>query len=107
MRVIPISRVHQTTGRTPDYYFVEAGKKAMCGELTLAINLLKRGLALQPTHYLCRFSLAILLFKHGLLVEATSIFHELSLVQPNDALPHYNLAVCLVQLGLPQPLSFD
>ena len=105
--MIPISKVHQTTGRTPDYYFVEAGKKAMCGELTLAINLLKRGLALQPTHYLCRFSLAILLFKHGLLVEATSIFHELSLVQPNDALPHYNLAVCLVQLGLPQPLSFD
>lgn len=54
----------------PDYYFIEAGKKAMRGELTSAIDLLKRGLVLNPDHYLCRFNHGVVMFKLGLISEA-------------------------------------
>ncbi len=57
-----------------DHYFIEAGKKAMRGELTSAIDFLKRGLAITPNHYLCRFNHGVLLFKFGLIVEASSDF---------------------------------
>lgn len=58
-----------------DYYFKEAGKKSMRGELTKAIELLKRGLLIQPKHYLCRHNHGILMFKFGLVVEATQDFY--------------------------------
>jgi tetratricopeptide (TPR) repeat protein len=85
----------------PDYYFVEAGKKAMRGELTSAIDMLKRGLSLQPNHFFCRFNHGVVLFKLGLIVEASNDFLSLTLSHPKEAWPHYNLAVCLAQMGLP------
>jgi len=103
MRVIPISKAPSSSGMNPDYYFVEAGKKAMRGELTSAIDFLKRGLALQPNHYLCQFNHGVLMFKFGLVTEAAQDFHTLSLSHPKEAWTHYNLAICLAQMGLPLP----
>jgi hypothetical protein len=54
-----------------DYYFIMAGKKASMGELAQAVDLLKRGLLLNPKHFFCRFSHGVVLFKLGLIVEAS------------------------------------
>jgi hypothetical protein len=67
---MPISRAPCAKGMNSDYYFIEAGKKSIRGELTSAIELLNRGLNLDPTHYLCRFNHGVLLFKFGLICEA-------------------------------------
>lgn len=71
MRVIPISKAPCAKGMNADHYFIEAGKKAMRGELTSAIDLLKRGLVLAPKHYLCRFNHGVVMFKFGLIAEAS------------------------------------
>jgi tetratricopeptide (TPR) repeat protein len=70
------------------------------GDLTKALELLKRGLELKPDHYLCRFNHGVILFKLGLILEATSDFHRLSTLHPEDPVVAYNLALCNVQLGL-------
>jgi tetratricopeptide (TPR) repeat protein len=70
LRVMPISRAPLNQGKSSDFYFVEAGKLSIKGELTKAIELLKRGLEIKPNHYLCRFNHGVLLFKLGLIVEA-------------------------------------
>jgi hypothetical protein len=67
---MPISRAPGAKGMNSDYYFIEASKKSIRGELTSAIELLNRGLNLDPTHFLCRFNHGVLLFKFGLICEA-------------------------------------
>lgn len=57
-------------GKNADFYFVEAGKQAMNNDLTKALEFLKRGLEIKPTHVLCRFNEGVILFKLGLIVEA-------------------------------------
>ena len=66
LRVMPINRVPQTQGMNSDYYFKEAAKKSLAGDLTHGIELLKRGLLLKPNHFLCRFNHGVLMFKFGL-----------------------------------------
>jgi hypothetical protein len=44
LRIIPISRAPVGKGKNADFYFVEAGKKSMRGELPSAFDLLRRGL---------------------------------------------------------------
>jgi hypothetical protein len=46
IRVMPIWKAPCAKGMNADYYFKEAGKKSMRGELPQAIDLLKRGLIL-------------------------------------------------------------
>jgi len=57
-------------GKNADYYFIQAAKKSVRGDLTVAIDLLKRGLLITPDHYKCRFNLGVLMFKFGLIFEA-------------------------------------
>lgn len=75
---------------------MEAGKLSLKGDLPKAIELLKRGLELKPNHYLCRFNHGVLLFKLGLIIEATQDFTSLLETHPNDPLTAYNLAICKV-----------
>ncbi len=86
----------------PDFYFVEAGKKALGGDLTSALDYLKRGLAINPTHYFCAFNHGVLLFKFGLIAEAADEFYALTKIYSKEAWPSYNLAICLLCMGLPQ-----
>lgn len=102
LRVIPISKAPEPKGMNSDYYFIMAGKQAMQGELPHAIDLLKRGLLQTPTHYLCRFMHAVILFKFGLIAESAQDFHTLTITNPKEFLPHFNLSICLLQMGLPQ-----
>lgn len=101
LRVMPVARAPHCKGMNADYYFIEAGKIATRGDLTKAIDLLKRGLALTPGHFLCRFNLGVLFFKFGLVVEAAHEFQHLTLTHAHEAMAHYNLAVCLSQMGTP------
>lgn len=61
-----------------DYYFKEASKKCLREEMPKAIDLVKRGLALNPQHYLCRFLQGVMMFKLGLVCEASSDFYLLT-----------------------------
>lgn len=70
LRVIPTSKAPCAKGMNADHFFIQAGKRATGGELTSAIDSLKRGLALVPNHYLCRFNHGVVLFKFGLVTEA-------------------------------------
>lgn len=85
----------------PDFYFVEAGKKALGGDLTSALDYLNKGLAINPTHYFCAFNHGVLLFKFGLITEAANDFHTLTKTNPKEAWPNYNLAICMLCMGLP------
>lgn len=94
LRVMPISRAPFTSGKNSDYYFIEAGKLSLKGDLTKAIELLKKGLELKPNHYLCRFNYAVLLFKLGLIIEASNEFETILKEMPRDAWSAYNYAIC-------------
>ena len=74
LRIMPISRAPLAQGKTPDYYFLEAAKKALGGDLTAAIEQLKRALILNPNHFICRFNHGVLMFKFGLIQEAMNDF---------------------------------
>lgn len=76
LRVIPISKAPfaSSSGKNADFYFIEAGKLGLKNDLTKALEFLKRGLELKPEHYLCRFNHGVVLFKLGLIVEATKDF---------------------------------
>jgi len=94
--VIPISRAPVGKGMNSDYYFVEACKKSLRGDMPHAIELLKRGLLINPNHFLCRFNHGVLLFKFGLIVEAAQDFKELTISNPKEPLTFFNLAICLM-----------
>lgn len=96
LRVMPSSRAPCAKGMNEDHYFVQACKKAVSGELTSAMDLLKRGLALKPNHFLCKFNHGVVQFKFGLITEACQDFQELTEIHPDESWPYYNLAVCLV-----------
>lgn len=74
LRIMPISRAPLAQGKTPDYYFREAAKDSLSGDLTKAIERLKRGLMINPDHFLCRFNHGVLMFKQGLILEACEDF---------------------------------
>lgn len=57
-----------------DFYFREAAKKSLMGDLTYAVDLLKRGLLMKPDHYQCRFNHGVLMFKFGLIRIAVEDF---------------------------------
>lgn len=96
---MPVSKAPCAKGMNEDHFFVQAGKKAISGELTAAIDMLKRGLAIKPNHYLCKFNHGVVQFKFGLITEASQDFYDLTQDCPDEAWPHYNLAVCLTQMG--------
>jgi hypothetical protein len=48
LRVMPISRAPLVQGKNSDFYFVEAAKMSLKGNLTSAIQMLKKGLELKP-----------------------------------------------------------
>jgi tetratricopeptide (TPR) repeat protein len=66
-----------------DFYFLEAAKKSLRGELCQAIDLLKRGLIMTPDHYECRFNHGVLMLKFGLIKEAVEDFDSLVKSHPN------------------------
>ena len=101
LRIMPISRAPLVQGKTPDYYFIEAAKKSLSGDLTHAIELLKRGLLIKPNHFLCRFNHGVLMFKMGLIKEARSDFEMLIHPGLKEPWVYFNLATCLIQLGRP------
>lgn len=68
---MPLSRAPLVQGKNSDFYFVEAAKISLKGDLTLAIEMLKKGLEIKPNHLLCRFNHGVLMFKLGLISEAT------------------------------------
>ena len=96
LRIMPINRAPQTIGKNADFYFIEGSKLGLKGDLAKAIEYLKRGLEIKPTHYLCRFNHAVILFKLGLILEATKDFQDLNATYPEDPIVAYNLAVALV-----------
>lgn len=99
IRVLPTARVPNTQGKTADYYFKEAAKKSVAGELTYGIELLKKGLLINPNHLQCRFNHGVILFKFGLIKEALSDFETIVLNHPRKELwAYYNRAICLIQL---------
>ena len=103
LRIMPMSRAPLAQGKTPDYYFLEAAKKSLSGDLTSAIELLKRGLLINPNHYICRFNHGVLMFKFGLIRNAIKDFERLT-KHPHgkkDPWVFYNLATCLIQTGKP------
>lgn len=103
LRIMPISRAPLAQGKTPEFYFLEAAKKSLSGDLTSAIELLKRGLHINPNHFICRFNHGVLLFKFGLIKDAAEDFDMLTTHQHGrrDPWVFYNLATCLIQLGRP------
>ena len=64
---MPLSRMPFIRSKDADFYFVESYKKAESGDLTNAIELLKKGLDLKPNHLLCKFNFAVIKFKVGLI----------------------------------------
>lgn len=101
LRVMPVSSGCQPKGMNSDFFFLEAAKKSLRGDLCQAVDLLKRGLKMTPGHYQCKFNHGVLMFKFGLIKEAIVDFECLVKSHPNQAWPHFNLAICLVQMGLP------
>lgn len=100
LRVMPVSRAPLIQGKNSDYYFIEAAKLSLKGDLPRAIEQLKKGLELKQNHLLCRFNQGVLLFKLGLIQEATTDFKLLySLYSLKEPTVCYNLAVCLAQQG--------
>jgi tetratricopeptide (TPR) repeat protein len=99
IRVMPTGRVPNTQGKTADYYFKEAAKKSVAGELTYGIELLKKGLLINPNHMQCRFNHGVLMFKFGLVREALEDFETIVRNHPRKELwAYYNRAICLIQL---------
>lgn len=101
LKVMPVKQCPQPKGKNSDFFFIEAAKKSLRNELTQAVDLLKRGLQLNPKHYYCRFNHGVLMFKFGFIVEAVEDFKKLTDSHPQYSWPYYNLAISLVQLGLP------
>jgi len=66
-----------------DFFFREAAKKSLRGDITHAIDLLKRGLLMTPGHYQCRFNHGVLMFKFGLVKEGLEDFKKLTESHPN------------------------
>jgi hypothetical protein len=67
LRIMPLSRAPSIQGKNSDFYFVEASKLSLRGDLTSAIEMLKKGLELKPTHLICRFNHGVVMFKLGLI----------------------------------------
>ena len=103
LRVMPVSRAPLVRAKNSDYYFIEAGKNANCGAIPDAIELLKRGLAIKDNHFLCRFNHGVIMFKIGLIEEASNDFMSLTTEMPGkkDAWVYFNLATCFLQMGKP------
>ena len=98
LRIMPISKAPLAQGKTPDYYFLEAAKKSLSGDLTSAVEMLKRGLYINPNHFLCRFNHGVLMFKFGLIREAMKDFEQLT-QHPhgnNKPMVFYNYAICMI-----------
>ena len=93
---MPSGRAPTTIGKNSDYYFIEASKLSLKGDLPSAIEMLKKGLELKPNHYLCRFNHGVLLFKLGLIQEAKEDFEFLDKQNSKEPLSSYNLAVCCI-----------
>jgi len=76
-----------------------ATKQALVNDLTLAIETTNKGLSLFPNHLFCRFLHGVLMYKLGLLVDAESDFRVVTKLHPRELAGHYNLALCLFQMG--------
>ena len=96
LRVMPVSRAPKTIGKNSDYYFIEACKLGLKSELPSAIEMIKKGLALKPTHFLCRFNHGVLQFKLGLVQEAMADFEMACKLFPKEIFASYNLAICYI-----------
>ena len=106
---MPISRAPLAQGKTPDYYFREAAKKSLSGDLTSAIELLKRGLIINPNHFICRFNHGVLMFKFGLIGQAMKDFESLTTNRSGckDPWVFFNLATCLIQINYPEKPLYE
>lgn len=99
LRIMPLSRAPLAQGKNSDFYFVEAAKISLKGNLPLAIQMLKKGLDLKPTHFLCRFNHGVVQFKLGLINNALEDFEMLVSLYPKEPQVNYNLAICYTQTG--------
>ena len=96
---MPTSRAPKVQGKTPDYYFIQASKHSMANHLTIAIESLHKGLAINDTHLLCRFTHGVLMFQLGLFSQAKFDFEYISELYPKEKLLKFNHALTLLQLG--------
>lgn len=101
IRLMPQTRVrHLGSGKNPDFYFLKAAKQSLNNELTNAIESLNKGLAINPSHLLCKFNHGVLMYKLGLLSQARSDFQMISALYKKEFAGHYNFGMTLFQLGL-------
>ena len=71
--------------------------------------MLKRGLLINPNHFICRFNHGVLMFKFGFIQNASKDFERLT-KHPHgskDPWVFYNLATCLIQLGKPEKPLYE
>jgi hypothetical protein len=96
LRVMPLSKAPNLQGKTPDFYFIQASKQSFQNNLTLAVESLYRGLAINPKHMLCRFTHGVIMFKLGLMSQARDDFKMLLPLYPKEFYISYNYALtCL------------
>ena len=96
---MPATRAPKVQGKTPDYYFIEASKHGVANNLTLAIESLHKGLAINRNHLYCRFTHGVLMFKLGLLSQAKFDFELIADAYPKEKILKFNHALTLLQLG--------
>lgn len=76
-----------------------AAKLSLSNELTKAIELLNKGLAINPNHFPCRFNHGVLMFKLGLINIAKHDFEVISNMYLKENMAHFNYSLSLFQLG--------
>lgn len=99
IRTIPIDRAVDGPGAGPVSYFIQACKHGYRNDLTLAIQSLHKGLAINQDHLLCRFTHGVLMFKLGLFTQAFYDFERMIELYPDELITHYNYALTCLQLN--------
>ena len=67
--------------------------------MLVAIQSLQKGLNINQTHMLCRFTHGVIMFKIGLISQAKVDFEMILHKYPKELLIKYNYALTLFQLG--------
>lgn len=103
IRHMPIQRAKVIQGKSSEFYFIQACKYCSRNELTTAIDMLNKGLAINPRHLLCRLNHGVILFKLGLMTQAKRDFAVVCEHYPKELIAKFNLALTLLQLGEYEP----
>lgn len=96
---MPIAKAKNITGKTAEFYFIQAMKNLARNEIALAIEKFHKGLSIEPSHFLCRFNHGALMLKLGLIRQAKFDFEFLAEHYPKEVNVMYNLALTVFHLG--------